>query len=151
MLTLPLSQLRSALPGLRNPANAHKSVALDEKQFRYGFGNAVSEEESRELFEKWTIPSPARPLFQAASANFQPHSQAKVDTANETRGPLLLTIGARGPTVRTRSRRSTLKQYRHSGADTEPQRVRRSRAFRHSITAGARSPTLARQASANDL
>jgi len=80
VLPLPLAQLRSALPALGNPANLHKSVALTEKEFRYGFGNAVSEEESAALFEKWAIPSAARPLFQAAAANFVLHSEAAVDT-----------------------------------------------------------------------
>src|SRR3954454_20822093 len=48
VLPLPLAQLRSALPALGNPANLHRSVSLSEKEFRYGFGNALSEEESRE-------------------------------------------------------------------------------------------------------
>ncbi|WP_307188887.1 esterase/lipase family protein [Nocardia anaemiae] len=52
VLPLPLAQLRSGLPALGNPTNLHKAVSLTEKQFRYGFGNAVSEQESAELFEK---------------------------------------------------------------------------------------------------
>src|SRR5919197_813864 len=75
VLPLPLSQLRSGLPALGNPANLHRAVSLTEPEFRFGFGNALTQEESRELFERWTIPSPARPLFQAAAANFALHSQ----------------------------------------------------------------------------
>ena len=67
------------LPALGNPANLHRAVSLTEKEFRFGFGNAVTEEESTALFEAWTIPSPARPLFQAAAANFVMHSQAAVE------------------------------------------------------------------------
>jgi pimeloyl-ACP methyl ester carboxylesterase len=119
VLPLPLAQLRAGLPALGNPANLHKSVSLTEKEFRFGFGNAVSEEESADLFEKWTIPSPARPLFQAAAANFVLHSQAKVDTANEQRGPLLLISGTADHTVPDVVTRSTLKQYRDSTAVTE--------------------------------
>jgi pimeloyl-ACP methyl ester carboxylesterase len=119
VLPLPLAQLRAGLPALGNPANLHKSVSLTEKEFRFGFGNAVSEEESADLFEKWTIPSPARPLFQAAAANFVLHSQAKVDTANEQRGPLLLISGTADHTVPDVVTRSTLKQYRDSIAVTE--------------------------------
>jgi len=48
------------LPALGNPANLHKAVALTEKEFRFGFGNTLTEEESAELFRKWAIPSPAR-------------------------------------------------------------------------------------------
>jgi pimeloyl-ACP methyl ester carboxylesterase len=119
VLPLPLAQLRSGLPALGNPANLHKSVSLTQKEFRFGFGNAVSEEESNELFDKWTIPSPAKPLFQAAVANFSLHSPAKVNTANETRGPLLLISGTADHTVPDVVTRSTLKQYRDSTAVTE--------------------------------
>src|ERR1017187_3707255 len=118
VLPLPLAQLRAALPALGNPANLHRSVSLTLKEFRFGFGNALSEEESAELFGKWAIPSPARPLFEAATANFSLHSQAEVDTGNETRGPLLLISGAEDHTVPDVSTRSTLKQNRHPTADT---------------------------------
>ena len=121
VLPLPLAQLRSGLPGLGNPANLHKAVSLTQKEFRYGFGNALTEEESNALFEKWTIPSPARPLFQAAAANFTLHSQAKVATENDTRGPLLLISGTADHTVPDVVTRSTLKQYRDSTAVTELQ------------------------------
>jgi len=116
-----LAQLRAGLPGLGNPANLHKSVALTQKEFRFGFGNAVTEEESDRLFDEWTIPSPARPLFQAAAANFTLHSQAKVDTDNESRGPLLLISGTADHTVPDVTTRSTHKQYRDSAATTELQ------------------------------
>jgi pimeloyl-ACP methyl ester carboxylesterase len=119
VLPLPLAQIRAALPGLGNPTNLHKAVSLSQKEFRFGFGNSVSEEESNSLYEKWTIPSPARPVFQAAAANFVMHSQAKVNTANETRGPLLLISGLEDHTVPDVVTRSTLKQYRDSAAVTE--------------------------------
>lgn len=119
VLPLPLAQLRAALPALGNPANLHRSVSLTRKQFRFGFGNALSEAESDALFDKWAIPSPARPLFQAAAANFSIHSEAKVATDNQTRGPLLLISGTEDHTVPDVSTRSTLKQYRHSTSVTE--------------------------------
>lgn len=119
VLPLPLAQLRAALPALANPGNLHKSVSLTQKEFRFGFGNAVSEEESNELFDTWTIPSPAKPLFQAAVANFSLHSPAKVNTENEERGPLLLISGTADHTVPDVVTRSTLKQYRDSTALTE--------------------------------
>jgi alpha-beta hydrolase superfamily lysophospholipase len=131
VLPLPLAQLRSGLPALGNPANLHKAISLTKKEFRYSFGNAVSEEESDALHEKWTIPSPARPLFQAAVANFALHSQAKVDTDNATRGPLLLISGAKDHTVPDVITRSTLKQYRDSTAVTE---LKRFEGRGHSLT-----------------
>ena len=64
VLPLPLAQIRAALPALGNPANLHKAISLTAKQFRFGFGNALTQEESDHLYEQWSIPAPARPLFQ---------------------------------------------------------------------------------------
>jgi pimeloyl-ACP methyl ester carboxylesterase len=84
VLPLPLSALRSTLPVFKNPANAGRAVSLTAEQFRFGFGNAVSPEESDALYERWAIPAPGKPLFQAAAANFSLHSPAKVDTGNRS-------------------------------------------------------------------
>ncbi len=119
VLPLPLSALRATLPVFRNPANRHRAVSLTREQFRYAFGNAIPEAESDALFEKWTIPAPGKPLFEAAAANFDPHSPAKVDTANQSRGPLLLMMGGKDHTVPETVVRATLKQYRHSEAITD--------------------------------
>lgn len=119
VLPVPLSSLRATLPVFKNPSNIHRAVSLNAEQFRFAFANAVSQKESDELFEHWTIPSPGRPLFEAASANFDPHSPAKVATDNETRGPLLLITGGKDHTVPGAVTLSTLKQYRGSDAVTE--------------------------------
>lgn len=119
VLPLPLSSLRATLPVFRNPANIHRSVSLTAPEFRYSFGNALSEEESDTLFEKWTVPSPGRPLFEAAAANFSLHSPVAVNTRNAGRGPLLLIMGGRDHTVPEAITKSTVKQYRHSSAVTE--------------------------------
>jgi pimeloyl-ACP methyl ester carboxylesterase len=119
VLPLPLSALRSTLPVFKNPANIHKAVSLTAEQFRYSFGNAISESESGELYEQWAIPAPGRPLFEAAAANFSLHSPDKVQTRNENRGPLLLVMGGQDHTVPEAITKSTLKQYRHSDAVTD--------------------------------
>ncbi|MEO3813048.1 alpha/beta fold hydrolase [Sphaerisporangium sp. B11E5] len=119
VLPVPLTTLRSALPVFRNPANRNRAVSLTEAQFRYAFGNAVSEQESGELYRRWSIPAPGKPLFEAAAANFDPHSPAKVATGNEARGPLLLITGGRDHTVPEAVTLATLKQYRHSAAVTD--------------------------------
>ncbi|HET7800289.1 MAG TPA: alpha/beta fold hydrolase [Humibacillus xanthopallidus] len=131
VLPLPLAQLRAGLPALGNPANRNKAISLTSKEFRYGFGNALTQEESDALYEKWTIPSPAKPLFQAAAANFSMHSEAAVDTKNSTRGPLLLISGLEDHTVPDVVTRSTLKQYRTSTAVTE---LRQFEGRGHSLT-----------------
>ncbi|GAA4936808.1 pimeloyl-ACP methyl ester carboxylesterase [Actinomycetospora succinea] len=119
VLPVPLSALRATLPVFKNPANKHRSVSLTAEQFRFAFANAVPEDESDRLHERWTIPAPGRPLFEAASANFDPHSPAKVATGNEGRGPLLLIASGKDHTVPESVTRSTLKQYRHSSAVTD--------------------------------
>jgi pimeloyl-ACP methyl ester carboxylesterase len=119
VLPLPLSALRATLPVFKNPTNKHKAVSLTAEQFRFAFGNAVPEEESQQLFDAWAIPAPGKPLFEAAAANFNPHSPAAVNTANELRGPLLLIMGGKDHTVPEAVTRATLKQYRHSDAVTE--------------------------------
>jgi pimeloyl-ACP methyl ester carboxylesterase len=77
VLVLPVSALRVASIALRKPANRNASVALTAEQFRYGFGNAIPEREAADLFERWTIPSPGKPLFEAATANFTPATKKK--------------------------------------------------------------------------
>lgn len=116
---LPFAQLRSGLPALGNPANKHRAVSLTAGQFRYGFGNALPRRESDELFERYTIPSPARPLFEAAFANFAKHSPAEVDTRNNVRGPLLLVSGQEDHTVPDVVTRAAYRLYGDSTAVTE--------------------------------
>ncbi|MDP9829043.1 alpha/beta hydrolase [Kineosporia succinea] len=119
VLPLPLSALRATLPVFRNPANRNRAVSLTAAQFRFAFGNAVSEEESDELYARWSVPAPGKPLFEAAAANFSPNSPAAVNTGNESRGPLLLVMGGRDHTVPEAVTRSSFKQYRHSSAVTD--------------------------------
>lgn len=90
VLPLPLAALRSSAAVLHNPANRHRSVTLTPEQFRYGFGNAVSEEESLELYDEFHVAGSGEPIFQAASANFNPWSETKVETKDPGRGPLLI-------------------------------------------------------------
>jgi len=119
VLFLPASALRVASIALRNPGNRNGAVSLTKEQFRYGFGNALDEEESDELFERWAIPSPGKPLFEAALANFEPHSPAAVDRKSATRGPLLITAGGKDHTVPAAVSRQTQKLYRKSSAVTD--------------------------------
>lgn len=116
---LPLSTLKSGFPVLGNPFNFSRAVSLTETQFRFGFTNAVSEQESKELYSKYAMPGPGRPLFQAATATFNPNSATKVNVMNATRGPLLLISGGEDHTVPPVLVKSTLKNYRKSSATTE--------------------------------
>ena len=99
VLPLPISALKSSSPVLGNPANYNRAVPLTYEQFRYGFANAVSEDEAKELYESFAVPAPGAPIFQAATANLNPWTEAKVDTKNPDRGPLLLISGEKDHTV----------------------------------------------------
>jgi pimeloyl-ACP methyl ester carboxylesterase len=96
-----------------------RALSLTEPQFRYGFTNAVPEKEARHLYAEYAVPGPARPLFQAATATFDPKAATKVNIGNATRGPLLLIAGVDDHTVPPVLVRSTLKAYRKSTAVTD--------------------------------
>jgi non-heme chloroperoxidase len=99
VLPLPISSLKSASPVLGKPANRNRAVPLTYEQFRFAFANAVSEEEAKKLYETFAVPASGKPLFQAASANLNPWTEAKVDTKNPGRGPLLIIDGEKDNTV----------------------------------------------------
>ena len=119
VLPLPISALRSASPVLKNPANRNKAVPLTYEQFRYGFANAVDEDEAKELFETYAVPGSGVPLFQAASANLNPWTEAKVDTKNPERGPVLIICGAEDNTVPPSIAKAAYKQQQHNEGVTE--------------------------------
>ncbi|MGH9734407.1 MAG: alpha/beta hydrolase [Candidatus Acidiferrales bacterium] len=99
VLPLPISALKSSWPVLGNPANRNRAVPLTFDQFRFGFANAVSEEEAHQLYETFAVPGSGAPIFQAATANINPWTEAKVDLENPGRGPLLLISGEKDHTV----------------------------------------------------
>jgi non-heme chloroperoxidase len=99
VLPLPLSALKSSKPVLGNPANRNRAIPLTYEQFRYAFANAVSEDEAKELYSTFAVPASGVPIFQAATANLNPWTEAKVDTKNPERGPLLIISGEKDHTV----------------------------------------------------
>ncbi len=99
VLPLPFSALKAAWPVLGNPANRNRAVPLSYEQFRYAFANAVGEDEARQLYRTYAVPAAGAPLFQAATANLNPWTQAQVDTLNHERGPLLIVSGQKDHTV----------------------------------------------------
>jgi pimeloyl-ACP methyl ester carboxylesterase len=120
---LPFAQLRSGLPVLGNPANKKRTVSLTAKQFRYSFGNALTEEESDALHDQWTIPGPGRPLFEDATANFTRNSPAAVDSHHAVRGPLLLLSGTEDHTVPQSVTDAVMKLYADNPSITDYQQI----------------------------
>jgi pimeloyl-ACP methyl ester carboxylesterase len=119
VLPLPISALRSAFPVLGNPANRNRAVPLTYEQFRYSFANAVSEEEASQLYETYSVPTSGVPLFQAATANLNPWTEAKVDTKNPDRGPLLIISGEQDHTVPWAIANASFQQQEHNPGVTE--------------------------------
>jgi pimeloyl-ACP methyl ester carboxylesterase len=119
VLPLPISALRSASPVLSKPTNVHKAVPLTYEQFRYGFANAVSEDEAKELYETYAVPAPGEPLFQAAGANLNPWTEVKVDSKTPKRGPLLIISGEKDNTVPWAIANSSYKRQKRNEGVTE--------------------------------
>jgi pimeloyl-ACP methyl ester carboxylesterase len=119
VLPLPLSALKSASPVLGNPLNRNRAIPLTYDQFRYAFANAVSEEEAKELYETFAVPTSGVPLFQAAAANLNPWTEAKVDTKNPDRGPLLIISGEKDHTVPPAISNASYNQQKHNEGVTE--------------------------------
>ncbi len=119
VLPLPVSALRSAFPVLGKPANRRRAVPLSFSQFRFAFANAVSEDEAHQLYEKYSVPGSGVPLFQAAFANFNPRTEASVDTTNPHRGPLLIVSGGKDNTVPRAISHAAFKRQQHNRGVTE--------------------------------
>jgi non-heme chloroperoxidase len=119
VLPLPLSTLRSSFPVLGNPLNRGRTVSLTLAQFKYGWANALSDEEAKQLHETYHVPGPGMPIFQAAMANFNPSTEVKVDTNNPARGPMLFLSGEKDHTIPPAIVKASFKKQRRNEGVTE--------------------------------
>ncbi len=119
VLPLPFSALKSAWPVLGSPANRNRAVPLTFDQFRFGFANAVSEDEAKDLHKTFAVPASGVPLFQAATANVNPWTEARVNTENPDRGPLLIVSGEKDNTVPWAIANASFKRQRRNPGVTE--------------------------------
>ena len=116
---LPFSTLKVSSPALRDPLNDHRAEPLTPEQFHYAFGNNLSEEESRKVYERYAVPGPDRVLFQGAFANFNPHSPTTINFHNDERAPLLLIAGGKDHVAPASVTEANFKLYRKSKAITD--------------------------------
>jgi non-heme chloroperoxidase len=119
VLPLPVSALRSAAPGLVDPRNRKRAVTLTFDQFKYGWANALGEEEAKELYERYHVAGPGVALMQMANANLNPRTEAKLDPANPDRGPLLILDGEKDHTVPWAIANASYKRQRRNPGVTE--------------------------------
>jgi non-heme chloroperoxidase len=119
VLPLPISALKSASPVLTNPANRNRAVPLTYEQFRFGFANAVSEDEAKQLYDTFAVPAPGAPLFQAATANLNPWTEAKVNSKSPDRGPLMIISGEKDNTVPWAIANASYKKQKRNEGVTE--------------------------------
>ncbi len=119
VLPLPIAAIRTTLPVLRNPLNRGRAITLTYDQFRYGWANAVSEEEARQLHETFHVPAPGAPIFQAAMANLNPGAETKVDSRSPERGPLLIFTGEKDHAVPPSMSNAAYKKQKRNEGVTE--------------------------------
>jgi pimeloyl-ACP methyl ester carboxylesterase len=123
VLPLPLSALKSASVVLGNPLNYTRAVPLSFEQFRFSFANVVDESEAQELYSTFSVPTSGVPIFQAATANLNPWTEAQVNTHNPERGPLLIISGEHDNTVPWAIAHASYKQQEKNPGVTEIQEI----------------------------
>jgi pimeloyl-ACP methyl ester carboxylesterase len=119
VLPLPFSALKSAGPVLRNPLDRGRAITLTFDQFKYGWANALGDEEARHLYDAYHVAAPAVALWQMANANLNPFTEAKVDPRNPDRGPLLIIEGEKDHTVPPAIANAAYKRQNHNESVTE--------------------------------
>ena len=117
---IPLSQIKSTFPVLKNPANRHKAVGFTFEQWRYAFTNTFSEEEARRLYERYHIPASGNVFWGSVLANIHPgHDDTYVNYKNRDRAPLLFISGSEDHLMPPKIQRSNAKHYKAEGTITE--------------------------------
>ena len=117
---VPLSQIKSTFPVLKNPANRHKAVGFTFEQWRYAFTNTFSEEEARRLYERYHVPASGNVFWGSALANIHPgHDDTYVNYKNRDRAPLLFISGSEDHLMPPKLQLSNAKHYKADGLVTE--------------------------------
>jgi pimeloyl-ACP methyl ester carboxylesterase len=120
VLGLPISTIRSAFPVLSNPLNIGRAKGLTFDQFKYGWTNAIEDDDvAKRLYDEFHVPGPGKVLFQGGDANLNPWTEAKVNTKNPDRGPLMLISGDADHTVPPSSVQGQLKKQQRNPGVTE--------------------------------
>ena len=119
VLPLPVSVLRVAGPFLVNPFTRGRAITLTFDQFNYGWANALDQDEARELYDTFHVAGSGIALVQMGNANLNPWTEAKVNTKNPDRGPLLIIEGEKDHTVPWAIAHAAYKRQRRNPGVTE--------------------------------
>ena len=119
VLPLPAPVLKGIGPFLVNPRNRGRAITLTFAQFKYSWANALDEKEAKELYEAFHVAGSGIALVQMGNANLNPRTEAKVNTKNPDRGPLLIIDGAKDHTVPWAIANAAYKRQRRNPAVTE--------------------------------
>jgi len=119
VLPLPASVLKVAGPFLLNPLTRRRAITLTVDQFKYGWANALDEEEAKQLYDTFHVAGSGISLAQMGNANLNPWTEAKVNTKNADRGPLLIIDGEKDHTVPWAIANAAYKRQRRNAAVTE--------------------------------
>jgi non-heme chloroperoxidase len=119
VLPLPGSVLRGVGPFLVNPLTRGRAITLTLDQFKYGWANALDENEAKQLYDRFHVAGSGIALVQMGNANLNPWTEAKVNTRNPGRGPLLIIDGERDHTVPWAIANAAYKRQRRNPAVTE--------------------------------
>jgi pimeloyl-ACP methyl ester carboxylesterase len=123
VLPVPVSSLRSAFPVLKNPLNKGRAVSLTLDQFKYGWANALDDDEAKRIYDTFHVPASGEALMQLVNANLNPFTEAKVDLKNPARGPLLFIDGEKDHTVPWAIANASYKRQKRNEAVTEIQKI----------------------------
>ena len=123
VLSIPISALRSAMPVLKNPLNRGRAVTLSLDEFKYGWTNALGEDEAKQLYETYHVAAPGVALMQQANANLNPFTEAKLDPKNPERGPLLIIEGEKDHTVPWAIANASFKRQQRNDGVTEIKKI----------------------------
>lgn len=108
--------------GQRRATQSRQQASRGATEFRavpLRLRQRVNEQEAKELYEKFSVPGSGAPIFQAATANINPFTEAKIDTKNPDRGPLLITSGEKDHQVPWAISHSSYKHQQHNPGVTE--------------------------------
>src|SRR5215468_8804118 len=123
VLPLPPSVLKGVGPFLIDPRTRRRAITLSFDQFMYGWANALDKQEAMDLYDTYHVAGSGVALAQMGNANLNPWTEAKVDTKNPDRGPLLILDGEKDHTVPWAIANAAYKRQKRNPSVTEIKKI----------------------------